>query len=149
MKWILIVALLLVVVVIGFAIYSNWIANPRVATELEASPEGERAQKVMLLTLPNGRTVPVNYLREGQMVYAGADGPWWRGLRRRGARVELLIQGERLTGHAVAIEDDPEHTRAVFERLRPTVPGWLPGWLDAVLVEIRIHGAEPAQADGE
>ena len=143
MKWILIGALLLVVVVVSYAIFSNWIANPWVATELEASPEGERAQKVMLLTLPNGRTVPVNYLREGQIVYAGADGPWWRGLRRSGARVELLIRGERLVGHAVAIEDDPEQTRAVFERLRPTVPAWLPSWLDAVLVEIRIQGAPP------
>jgi hypothetical protein len=145
MKWILIGTLLLAVVVVGIAIYSNWIANPRVAAELEASPEGDRAEKVMLLTLPNGRTVPVNYLREGQTVYAGADGPWWRGLRRRGARVELLIQGEHVIGHAVAIEDDPEHTRAVFERLRPTVPRWLPDWLDAVLVEIRLQGSEPVE----
>ena len=48
--------------------------NPGVAEELRAEPDGDRAQKVMLLTLPSGREIPVNYLREGDRVYAGADG---------------------------------------------------------------------------
>ena len=38
-------------------------------------PQGERAKKVMLSTLPSGCTIPVNYLREADGVYAGSDGP--------------------------------------------------------------------------
>ncbi len=139
MKWLGIALAVIAIAGIGIAIYSNWLANPRVADELRDSPQGARARKAMLLTLPGGRTIPVNFLREGRIVYAGADGPWWRGLRGGGTSVELLIQGERLSGVAVPIEDDPERTRDVFSRLRPTVPGWLPSWLDGVLVEIRLE----------
>jgi hypothetical protein len=62
----------------------------------------------------------VNYLREGDVVYAGADGRWWRELRDPGASVQLLVRGEVLAGRARAIEDDPDLRVAVFERLRPT-----------------------------
>jgi hypothetical protein len=33
---------------------------------------------LLLLTMPDGRQIPVNYLREGNLVFAGADGRWWR-----------------------------------------------------------------------
>ena len=78
----------------------------------------------MLLTLPSGKALPVNYLREGNWVYAGADCPWWRELRGAGGKVELLIQGEALKGHARAIQDDPTLRDTVFEKLRPTAPRW-------------------------
>ncbi len=55
-------------------------------------------------------------------MYAGADGRWWHELRGDGAKVELLVRGETLTGHARAVEDQPEHRSAVFDRLRPTAP---------------------------
>jgi hypothetical protein len=64
----------------------------------------------------------VNYLREGDTVYVGCDGRWWRELRGPGARVALLVRGEVLSGHARAIEDDPAHRSAVFDRLRPSAP---------------------------
>jgi len=98
---------------------------------------------VLLLTLPSGRTIPVNYLRETDVVYAGSDGRWWRELRGDGAPVALEIRGEALRGHAQAIESDPAHTHDVFARLRPTVPSWLPDWLNGVLVEIRFDGNSP------
>ena len=113
--------------------------------ELRTAPEGERAKKVMLLTLPSGRTIPVNYLREADIVYAGSDGRWWRELRGDGASVALEIRGEALRGHARAIENDPAHTHDVFARLRPTVPSWLPDRLNGVLVEIRLH-IEPTRS---
>ena len=114
------------------------VSDRRVVDELAREPRGERAHRVMLLTLPSGRTIPVNYLREGDRVYAGADGRWWRELRGEGGAVEAVILGETLSGHALAVEDDPARTRDVFSRLRPTVPEWLPDALDGVLVEIRI-----------
>jgi hypothetical protein len=50
--------------------------NPDVAQEVRANPTGERAAKVMLLTLPSARMIPVNFLLEDGRVYAGADGRW-------------------------------------------------------------------------
>jgi len=64
----------------------------------------------------------VNFLREGNVVYAGADGRWWHELRGAGGRVQLLVRGETLTGIGRAIEDQPAHRADVFGRLRPTAP---------------------------
>jgi hypothetical protein len=136
MKWIVIALGSLVLLVVGALLYFPTLGNPRVAAELRAAPNGERAQKVMLLTLPSGRALPVNYLREGGVVYAGADGRWWRELRGEGKEVDLVVLGETLRGRARAIEGDPARTRDVFRRLRPNAPSWLPDWLNGVLVEI-------------
>ena len=122
MKLVGIGLLALLVLAAAYALFAARIANPRVARELREAPDGERARKVMLITLPSGRTIPVNYLREGDVVYAGADGRWWRELRGAGAEVRLLIRGETLLGRARAIEDDPDHRSKVFDRLRPTAP---------------------------
>ena len=122
MRVALVAVVVLVVLAAGYALYAAFVANPRVARELREHPDGDRARKVMLITLPSGRTLPVNYLREGDTVYAGADGRWWRELRGAGAPVELLIRGETLAGHARAIEDQPAHRSDVFDRLRPTAP---------------------------
>ena len=106
----------------GYGVYMARVANPGVERELREDPEGERATKGMLITLPSGRTLPVNYLREGDTIYAGADGRWWHELRGEGASVGLLVRGEALAGRARAIEDDPDHRSAVFDRLRPSAP---------------------------
>ncbi len=113
--------------------YLGGVVNPAVARELREQPDGERARKVLLLTLPGGRTFPVNYLREGDTVYVGCDGLWWRDLRGAGAPVQLYLRGEALTGHARAIEDDPARRSAVFDRLRPTAPK-----IFGTLIEIQL-----------
>ena len=120
MKYALIVIVALATLVIGYLAYAALVANPRVERELREDPDGARARKAMLITLPSGRTIPVNYLREGDVIYAGADGRWWRELRGDGAPVRLLVRGETLDGRARAIEDDPAHRADVFSRLRPT-----------------------------
>jgi hypothetical protein len=122
MKFALISVVVLLAVVVAYLAYAALIANPRVAQELRDHPDGARAQKVMLITLPSGRTIPVNYLRDGDVVYAGADGRWWHELRGQGARVELLIRGQTLYGVGRAVEDEPERRADVFSRLRPTAP---------------------------
>jgi hypothetical protein len=125
MKWLGIVLVGGVVLLVGGAFVYSWWMNPRVIRELREDPQGERAQEVMLLTLPSGKALPVNYLRDGDTVYAAADFPWWRELRGEGGRGSVLIRGETLHGRIRAVEDDPELRDSVFSRLRPTAPRWL------------------------
>ena len=143
MKWVLIVLVaviaLPVALYLGTLAYYNLVGNDRVAEELRANPDGERANIVMLLTLPSGQVLPVNYLREGNQVFAGADGRWWRAFRHGDVPVSVLIKGERLSGKARVVLDDPEYTRDVFSRLRPAAPKWLPDWLNANLIVIDLE----------
>jgi hypothetical protein len=136
----------LVVLLAGFWMRNEWITNPRVARELVEQPHGERARKVMLITLPSGRRIPVNYLRKRQppqrdeFVYAGADGRWWRELVGDGQPVTLLVQGETLSGRARAVVDDPVLTEGIFAELRPNA---IKGF--GTLVEIRIDAGEATE----
>jgi len=138
-KW----TLLLISLMLGLLgitlLYGNMVTNPKIAQELRADPNGERAGIVMLLTFADGRQLPVNYLREGDLVFVGADGPWWRKFRGAGERVTVEIRGKTWEGNAVAIEHNPEYTAAVFKRLRPSVPSWLPDWLNGTLVVISLN----------
>jgi hypothetical protein len=119
--------------VAGVFVYFDRVANPRVERELLEFPNGERAQKVMLVELPSGRRIPVNYLREGDRVFAGADGRWWMELQGEARAVRVWVRGETLNGRARAVRDDPDYTRAVFKRLRPNA---IPGF--GTLVEIQL-----------
>ena len=143
MKWVLIVLIVVVALpvtlYIGTVAYYNLVGNDRVAEELRSNPEGDRANVVMLLTFPSGRVLPVNYLREGNQVFAGADGRWWRSFRDGGIPVGVLIKGEQFAGKARVVLDDPDYTRDVFSRLRPTAPTWLPDWLSAKLIVIDLE----------
>lgn len=139
LSWLLLILGVLAIVIVGYGFYQLQVANPKVADELVRDPQGPRAQKVMMLTFADGKSIPVNYLREGNRVFVGADGPWWRSFRGEGAPVTLLIKGETLTGQAVAVLDDPAYTKDVFSRLRPTVPKWLPDWLNGKLVVITLN----------
>ncbi|MGR8949617.1 MAG: hypothetical protein ACU84Q_16360 [Gammaproteobacteria bacterium] len=127
-----------VIAVFLFALYFVKIMNPAVVAELKAEPNGARAKIVMLLSFPSGKQLPVNYLRDGNLVYAGADFGWWRELNTddSGVPVTMLIQGQNLHGTARAILDQPQYRDEIFARLRPTAPNWLPDWAKAVLVEI-------------
>lgn len=137
------VVLVLLLLLGGAWVYANQIANPRVARELEADPDGERARRVMMIDLPSGKRLPVNYLREAEWVYAGADGVWWKELAGEGQRVSLFIRGQAYEGHGRAIVDDPERTRDVFSRLRPDA---LEGF--GTLVAVRLdEGSPPAPRD--
>ena len=138
LKWLAIAVAVAALLLLAVRTYFEWVGNPRVTEELRRDPMGERASIVMLLRFADGRQIPVNYLREGDEVYVGADGPWWRRFRDGGESVTLEIRGETLSGHAVVVLDDPDRVRDVFSRLRPTVPSWLPAWLNGKLVVISL-----------
>lgn len=137
MKWLTLALVIVVPLLFSACAYSSW-ANARVVEELQNEPDGERAQKVMLLTLPSGKSIPVNYLRDGEVVYAAADFPWWRELRGEGGRGRVLIRGETLKGQVRAVEDDAELRDSVFERLRPTAPR-----IFGTLIMIDLDAATP------
>ena len=130
LKWMGLGLLVLVVVVVGYRLATIDATNEKVAEEIRSNPDGERAQRTMLITLADGRMYPVNYLREADLVFMGIDGRWWREFVDDGQPVEMFIQGERHYGHAKAVLDDPDYTADVFARLRPTAPAWLPAWLN-------------------
>lgn len=113
--------------------------NAQVIEEIRTKPQGARAARSMIITLADGRVYPVNYLREDDLVFMGIDGRWWRAFQGSGAPVEMLIQGQRLRGHAQVVLDDPEYVVDVFARLRPKAPSWLPLWLNGKLVVITLQ----------
>ena len=139
MRVALIVLATLTLLIVGYGVYVTSIGNSGVVAELKQNPMGERAERAMLLTFPDGKTIPVNYLREDNRVYAGADGAWWRAFDGEGAAVTLLIQGEALTGHATVELRDQKFIDDVFSRLRPTVPEWLPDWANGKLVIVDLN----------
>ena len=61
----------------------------------------------------------MNYLLENGMLYAAADGRWWKELEGEAVPVEALVRGVRLEGMARAVLDEPEYQKDVFSRLRP------------------------------
>ncbi len=138
-KWVLIVVAGLVVLGIGYRALTVDDMNAKVAADIRANPQGERAARTMLLTLADGRMYPVNFLHEGDKVFMGIDGLWWREFLVVGQPFSLFIQGSEYRGHAVAVLDDPAYTADIFSRLRPTVPKWLPDWLNGKLVVISLE----------
>ena len=124
---------LLVVLGLGVAAcVSAWMRNPQVIRELQEQPDGERARKVMVLTLPSGKAIPVNYIQDPGVVYAAADFPWWRELREP-APVTVFVRGRTLNGRGRAVLEEPELRSQVFERLRPTAPSFT-----GTLIEVRL-----------
>ena len=138
LKWAVIALLLLLVVAIGYRAATMGDRNAAVAEDIRNNPDGERAIRSMLLWLEDGTMYPVNYLKEDPYVYMGIDGLWWRAFREPGQAVTMLIRGEELHGHALVNLHDPAYKADVFSRLRPTVPKWLPDFLNGKLVVITL-----------
>ena len=136
------IALSLIVITVGaLAIWLPQRAertNASVITEIQTNPGGKRAARSMVITLADGRVYPVNYLREGNLVFMGIDGRCWRVFQGEGQQLEMLIQGQRLTGLAKVELDDRAYIDEVFARLRPKVPSWVPDWLNGKLVVITL-----------
>ena len=138
LRWMLILLAVLLVLAAGYRVATMDARNAAVAEDIRMNPDGDRAQRSMLIWLADGRMYPVNYLREGNLVFMGIDGLWWRAFREPGQAVTMLIRGEELHGHALVNLHDPAYKADVFSRLRPTVPKWLPDFLNGKLVVITL-----------
>lgn len=137
-KWVTVTLVVLGLLLGLAAVYARQVTNPKVVAELLNDPHGERAAIVMLLTLPEGQRLPVNYLQEDNLVFVGADGGWWRQFQPAGAAVQLVIKGVQHSGQAKVVLDNPAYTAEIFGRLRPTAPAWLPTWLNGKLIVIKL-----------
>ena len=144
--WFLVGLLVLILGAAGYLALTRDATNARVAEDIRQNPEGARAAKTMLLTMADGRMYPVNYLHEGNKVFMGIDGRWWRDFVGEGQPVSMFIKGETYEGHAVTKLDDQDYIKDIFSRLRPTVPKWLPDALNGKLVVITLKG--PAGESG-
>ena len=139
LKWAKIGLVFLLAASIGYVMLTREDTNAQVAKEIRASPDGDRAQKTMLLTLADGRMYPVNFLHEGNRVYMGIDGLWWREFVDEAQPVQVFIRGKNYAGYARTVLDDAAYKTDVFSRLRPSVPKWLPDFLDAKFVVITLE----------
>jgi hypothetical protein len=135
LKWFAII--LTVAVAASYAAFLLFM-NPMIVNEIKNKPTSEIAGEALALSFSSGKEIPVNYLREGNQVFVGADGPWWREFKNGPTPVKLVIKGVKLTGSATVVLDDPEYTHEIFARLRPTTPGWLPDWLKGKLIVIKL-----------
>ena len=79
----------------------------------------------------------MNYLREDDQVFVGADGRWWRAFRDGNVPVTVFIKGQEYAGRARTVMNDPEYTREVFERLECAEV--VADWLDAYLIVIDLE----------
>ena len=137
-SWIIAAVIVVASLFVGLRYYAEQIANPKVINEIINNPNGKRAALVTLIELPSGRSVPVNYLQEDNLVFIGVDGRWWREFESTPTPVQLLIKGVTLNGTASVVLDDQNYTNEIFLKLRPTAPKWLPDELNGKLVVITL-----------
>ena len=137
------VALALIVILLSVFLYfyiaTVFVGNPRVIAELQSEPDGQLSDLVGILTLPDDRKIPVNYLHENKQVFLGADGLWWRDFRGEGAEVVMWIKGDEFKGRARVKLGESETKDRVFPTIRPRVPEWIPDFLNAKLVVIQLY----------
>jgi hypothetical protein len=132
-------------VVVGIAA-TLAVAHRLVPTILRSERHALLSGHIMLITMKNRDTsnltsFPVDYLREGNIVYVGCDSAWWKHLEG-GAEVRMLIKGTEVVGWATPIIDDPERIKEGFKKLRPwTYKRAL--WSGAAFVEIQLQGSQP------
>jgi hypothetical protein len=89
------------------------IINPIMRLLLRSPAHVLLSNSLMLITFTGRKsgkqfTTPVRYIQTGKMVrcFTAAENQWWRNLRS-GARVSLLIKGQKSAYHAQAIFDNP------------------------------------------
>ena len=105
-KWVVLIVLGALLVFAGYRISQRSATDARIAAEIRANPDGERAAKTMVVTLADGRVYPVNFLLEDGRVFMGIDGRWWREFVGAGQPISMHIKGQDYQGHAVAELDD-------------------------------------------
>ena len=129
-------------ILVGLAIIGALVANPVVSAVLRSERHRWLSDKIMLITIKQPetsalKTFPVDYLREADTIYVGADSDWWQPLEG-GAQVRMLIQGRERSGRAMPILNDPDRIESGFKKLRPSTY-WRALWTGAVFIEIKLE----------
>ena len=97
LKWVAIILGLLALSPSLVGVIFSLVVNTIVSAELRNNPNGKEAREAMLLTF-EGRTLPVNYLKEGNTVFLGVDGRWWRAFAGRSVPVSMIMGGQVYAG---------------------------------------------------
>jgi hypothetical protein len=104
----------------------NRAINPVVRWLIRSPLHGLASRRIALITYTGRRsghryTIPVGYEMAGGDVTITVGSPdrkvWWRSLTGTGAPVELVVRGQRRTGHAVATRaGDNAFVRAALDQ---------------------------------
>ncbi len=137
-KRLIVVLVVLGLLITGYVVYMRQMVNPRISAQIRNEPDSAAAARAMILIFADGREIPVNYLWEGNQVFAGADGRWWREFRAGPTPVSLVIKGRTYRGQATVELNNQNYVDDVFSRLRPTAPEWLPDWANGKLVIVTL-----------
>ncbi len=116
--------------------------NERISRKLRSSNHGSISSNHLLLSFDGSKsgkryTLPVNYRRtpEGTIVI-GTESRWWHNLKG-GARVEMVIEGERTFGFAMPVCNDLEKKARLGRMLAGVTWRWFARSL--VVIEISIE----------
>ncbi len=100
------------------------VVNPVMVRLLRSRLHGLVSDGTLLLTVTGRRsgreyTFPVNYEQEDdRLSVTSTNTNWWKNLRDGGQTVEVVLRGERRTGHAEVHEDAESVAAYVHDRLR-------------------------------
>ena len=124
--------------------------NPSIVSELQSTPITPRAERLLVLALPD-RELPLRYLQQGDCLYLGAGGTWWRQLQTP-LSVQVWLRGHPQTAIAQAFPGASAVRKPVMRQLRDR---WPASWLrvirkgQLVLVDLQHQASQPERCLAE
>ena len=80
----------------------------------------------LLLTITGRKTgkhytIPISYIQDGNLLTCYTASMWWKNMRG-GAPVTVVLRGQKRSGHAEAIADDPQRIAEALTNVFRRVP---------------------------
>ena len=100
----------------------------------------------LLLTITGRKTgkqytIPISYIQDGDLLTCYTASVWWKNVRG-GAPVTVVLRGQKRSGYAESIADDPQRIAEALTHVFRRVPR------DARYSGVRLdHGGQPNPAD--
>lgn len=118
--------------------------NPLAKWMLRSPLHGVMSWRLLLITFTGRKTgkrftIPVAYMRQGDVLLIGAGGQWWKNLRN-GGQIQVQVRGRNYTGVTEVIRDREDIYQAYQEILahNPTQAGFM---------DVRIDSSGQPNAD--